>query len=933
MLIRLSHTTFTSTNFATHFVEGGLLFYRPGLTTDRVVGVTTYKRSLPERPYRRRPMFRRRKPHRGARRTLGFGRPPRLTYEDTTWKIMLGLEKLPGPERNVEVARPRRRRFVKWAARVVRLPRRYRARLPWGHHPHQQQEPVITLWGWYHRGGPSPLRGRYPPATRDIQLHYRLRGLLRRARHYRELRRLAAAGKEYVRYYYHRRRRKLGLCDKRHHLFRRRRLRGHHRTRPTIRGYLRGTTRVGFHRGCGYRRVRLEQAAALGDVTQQYYTGSARWNTHTWGRRVGTPWEYNYYRPLRGYHRFEKKRRPDARRWKLGQHHTWGVNFHEARQLRWDWFATTVVAAAKVPQLAAPPLTCGLVSSLYWSSQPWGRGRWGRPSRRAAHIFVASLKTGHTVEVDATQWGAAATAATGVLHSHALENELTGEPTPAVLPEIVIPTVELLPVTGELTTLLWVMTAVTTSWLWWCITPVWWVWRATAVGWCFLLETFWFVFCWAYAVATAVSTGVNTFFMVQLTYPVTRWVTHWVKERPLIKTAAWLWTSWLLTYNADDEQAELDNFYYFDNGNNLLNDEEIDPDFESYEYLDEYEPGVVDHGAHQWWDNRWFYDVTSFFQDWLEVLQDWVTEEFPHRAGLFCRPFVDVAVRLPVWAIAEGVTTFTLWCKLEWQHRWYTLLTRGNTTHKVVGRWWKVPLILIALLCRIVTTGVVGWFIFSQVDYSAFRVGLTYSWGVPWREEYYAAWFFVSGLTAVYLVGPTSWKTYLFEELGIDHLMGTYLVGAELGSEESYYPSRPPGVIERTATQAIPWRHKSHLTELSSDSSGWWDSPHVSGYDKVRLRLAQHYGWQDYGYDYTADVEDLYALFPVHQTMYHRNRTWYPLQRENSYTTRAARDTFGVRTNRYQHFDENPTAKRFIPWRVPHHSRQHRITFLPDETP
>jgi len=643
-----------------------------------------------------------------------------------------------------------------------------------------------------------------------------------------------------------------------------------------------------------------------------------------------------------GYYRFEKKRRADARRWKLGQHPLWATLFHQARQLRWDRFANTTLANLTLPTLVVPPLVNNLNSSLYWSTQPWGRGRWGRPDRRAAHVFVKSVKSGTMIEEDATQWGGAATGPTGVLQACVVEREFRTFPVLETVSQPVVSPGEKrvagfsLSVSDLYRDRAYLCWWVTVGWLWWAATPLWWSWWIVSRSWCFLLWVGYRGWSIGRSFAQALAHGVGHFFLTELAAPATRVVTHWIKERPLVKTGSWLWTAWLLAYTNDNQQAELETPFYEDTLKNLANEEEIDPE-EEHEVEDEDD---LDVGAHThdhpfvWFQPQWNKDVDSFVDDWKESLLDWITEEVPHQLGLWCRPLVDVVVRLPIWAVAEGVSLFSLWCKLEWQARWFTWLTYGNANGVVRGRWWKVPLVLLAVATRVAAVAAVGWFIFSQVDYSAVRVGLTYSWGIPWREEYYAAWFFISGLSAVALVGPTSWKDYLFQELGLDTLLGTYFLSAQLGTEEDYYLTRPPGWLEKTATRLNPHHHKTTalMAPGLTDQAGWWDRRSVTSYDETRLRLAHHYGYQNYGYDSYIDFAMLYFLFPIHQPARDHNENWFPLEKENSKAVRAARDTFGQRYNYYRYYDGEPVFLKSIPYRALPHSRQVRTTFIPDGT-
>lgn len=894
MFLKLPKTRVVNpTEFATTTVTGGVVYTRAVTAAAVVPTRAEYKRRLLDRPPRRGPT----RVTYFTRRTLRLGTPPAVVTPPRGW-LQFFQGKVNNPVVTTRVCHRRHRRFTRWATtrRVG-----YTAGVLSGYRPRRQTDPLLGVYHWFHRGGPSWL----VPTGVQIQpdrLVHRLSRLYRRRRaHRRQLAQLTRL-QGYRHLLWGRRRRKLPLGQKRYHHLRRRRLRAYLVTGVAPTSPLRGTTRERYRRSNSNRFARLERADLLGG--DSYLPQLAEWSSHTFDSRIVRPIEYNYNYPDRGYHKLQKKRRPGARRWKLLQHPYLATPFREVAQLRATWWKSTALGQ----RLTTPtevdhqvmPLVGGFFSAVYWSFHRWGRSRWRtRPVRRATRVFVQSVKSGSAREHDAGDaWGTASSAPTGVLQSLQLENEVLQPPSYRPLFSLSRPLrrrrwrTQATRVVAWFSRAVWrwVVTPVWTPYAWVGVTLCWLAWRIRQVAW-FLMGT-----------AVAATTFVIHLVFRQLFRPAGQYLTHWVKERRVVKTAAWVWTSWLLAYTTDNQQAELEVNQMEDDGYNILLEEEFDLATEHEQDYDQLGEGVHTQQPQLTpFTNRWYKDWDSFWDDLLESGDDFFFSEVPHRLGLLARPWVDFLVRLPLWGLAEGVTLVVLTAKLEYHHRWHSLLTRGDTPGRVRGRWWKLPVVAVVCLLRWVPPVVVCWGIFTQLDYSTLRVTVCYTWGLAWREEYFVTWFLFSGLSAVALVGPAGWKHFLFQELGLANLLGIYLAGTEATFPEDYYPARPVSLVERLhqTTHTAPPKSGVEIDWWGVDRPDTGSGAGWSSYDEARLVVARQYGYDSAPYDPEMDLDALWFVFPPHLAfqenapMYHKD-VFVP-----SPLLRAYRDTHGVRINQY----------------------------------
>jgi hypothetical protein len=376
----------------------------------------------------------------------------------------------------------------------------------------------------------------------------------------------------------------------------------------------------------------------------------------------------------------------------------------------------------------------------------------------------------------------------------------------------------------------------------------------------------------------------------------------------LFRTLGWVYSAWVVALSSDDDQGELDlimptdedYLMTADEDYNLTNDD--DQDFDQL--------GV---GVHRQVENEnvfedgWYHDWDSWWDDWTEMIEEYLLDELPHRAGLLVRPFADFAVRLPVWGVLEGVSLAVLACKLEYQRVWHAFLARpGWLTAPAVAAVWAVRFVAWAALF--------AWLV-AQLDYAAFRVEITCTVGVTWREEYYLAWVVFCFLSSVYLAGPLTWKDFFFQRVGLNYLAGLFLGVTEAAAPDEYYPSRHPGPVSRWLDNNVanaPTRDDFYEAVEGVDLVSEAQRIGV-GYDDTRVILLRQYGYDESPYDELNDLEVLGFVFPFHRGT-RAEPTLYTARPSGNSHVRAARDTSGFRTERYSlEFPPTNTTAPFLP--------------------
>ena len=726
--------------------------------------------------------------------------------------------------------------------------------------PSRGGDPLLFWRGWTRRGGYSHLGG---PFSRGGPR----RGVARRVRqHRRELLQVAHLG-AHRGGLFGRSRRKLKTHPprRRFYLFRRRRLRGYVFGRVTPANYFRGVTRATFRSPRGDRFTWFEKMNSL--TGGGYFSHLVEWTTRTWGGRISIPLDYNHYTRTGRFFRLPKRGRTTGRRWKLGQHPRWASPFREVRLFRWGWWwgtpwgATVEAARAAPSDPEDPPLRGGFRAGVYWSVQKWGRSRWKtRPSGRAGHVFVDSIKRTPSMEHDASQWGGASSAGAGVLLGLEPQWILRGVPRG-------VPTRG---VRGRPLRRRWLLRGG-----WSLVGPFWWVYSGVARGWCFL---FWVIRVGAGAVAATVGVSFRgaTRFTRLLTRGVTRWVAYHLKENSLVRAATWGVTSWSLVYSAENDRTELGNpVYDYEEPNDTYFNYELDHPQEGHPDFDQL-------GGEGIWSN--FPQKNPFKINWtnndpsvgvtpVEELINLLTREVPHRVGLLVRPLVDGLVRYPGWSALEGASLVVLGVKLSLQRGWLAVLTKFPTGGVLLRR------ILGGVL---LVGGIYG--VGSQLSYSDLRVWLVYSVGVPWREEYYLGWWWLVTLGVARVAAPGGVKDFLFRQVGWSHLGGLFVGATEAAPPEEYQPARPPGGVFRgginygTRTKGGPGEWVRG--ELGEDRTRMFGRIHPGGYDSARLILwwesspdgepPYHPGW---------DFQNYWMVYPLHARSITEENQLYPFAR------------------------------------------------------
>lgn len=914
MLLKLTQPVITPYRLAVQTVQGGLLYSRC-TRANRIQELTNgaeYSRGvrefIPRENNRRWKTPRVQRVSYPAVRTVRPGQPPpqrtpkvgpSRPYPEG-WGLPLdGEQSVPaywehrfyrqpksaGPQGtpHLEVYHRGGRKFEKWSARTSYTRwGGYQSWPVWGYRPRKEQDPVRGVYNWFLRGGFSTLgglRGGHYHDPREDLLNKRLSVLLRRRREHNLIDSHLDLLNRYRNNLWGRRRSKLPYAQRRELLFRRRRLRGYLTGRVSHRNYIRRLTRRGFYRWHPNRWARLEKSTLLGG---SYFEARSFWNTYLLGSRVATPLEYNLYKPFAGFGRLVKRRRLGARRWKLGQHLLWGEPFKKFRTSRWSWFDETPLGAllqsyrdtsSSSSTLREKPVIGGLQGGVYWSAQKWGRSRWDRPQGREVTGFIWSLKGGNAIELDANQWGRAATSATGIFLSLVGEYELRRGWSPPSLYKAGVssnfsdpfirkkhPWVARSLVGAKF--LLWGVLAG----VWSCLVPLWYIYSWVAQLFCYF--AWWVRRGWFFSstLLRVIPEVLIDFLYRQVTLPAWSWCTHWVKDTSLFKTVGWVWTSWILVYSSGDDQRGLDvptvervnettQEYYLD---------EVDPN-EEYPDDDDDEEATVHTGAPRLpTTESWSHNTDFVVLDMLESTSEFLFEEVPYRVGFLLQPWIDFCVRLPMWGLFEGVSLLTLAVKLEYQRTWAKLLNWGGPQR---GRWWKVPLIVIRMSLVLLLWVILVWVVASSLSYSTLRLEVVL-WGLPWREEYYLFWWLLIGAGVTKMVAPHGVKKFLFTEVGWANLVGLYWGAVEVAQPEEYYPGRPPSLATRAAIQTVGMpmrRQKTYddvMIELREDHF-YLGGATNAGYDEIQLILAQKYETGD-----NATFEELdeanYFGFPLH---------------------------------------------------------------------
>lgn len=697
-----------------------------------------------------------------------------------------------------------RRRWRWWCRKAYRLTRGYPQGRWWTAGRYTPgMEYLRRRWQWNVTPGVVPL-GRTTLLEGTNPLHRVATSLHHRARWGRRDQHGAARVVRHRRYLFERiprwkRRRRLRRGWRRWCRWRRERLQRHQMEPTTLGGYYHRVTR-GLFRRWNHRRPRLERLR-LARPIRSYLDAMYTWVRTTLVPRVATPLEYNLNNEGMGYFRFMDRKAYKARRWRLGDHPRWGVPFKERQIQRWGWFhegglqgeraalAEAPTREAPVYNPEVPPLQGGAYAAVYWSLQPWGRGsRWRtRPTDRARYVWVSTVVGGYAQEHDAVQWSHACTAPTGVNYSQLGELEFprVNPPGRYVRQARWTPPEDEPAVAGVPP---WVVRTLV-RWTY----PVWWVYWVVAQGWALVLGlALWVGYYAVWWAGAPLVWGWYT--LCEGWATLVDWSARVVWASPGVQTLRWTYTAWVLAYNAEDDPTDGVVPTWEEENEENFAEEEVDPTGEAMlpeaagaVHLLREEPT----SPWEWW---WYKDWDDFYDEGVEMALEILTEEVSYVARLVWSPWVDFWFRLPLWAVLDGGAALVVAAKLDYQRWWWRVLSRGNTPTRVVGRWWKVPLVVgVTLLHGGAALGV-GVTLAGVLDASTLHVWVVYTCGLPWHDEYYWGWIAGWVALAVRLVGPTGWRSYL-EGLGWSNLGYLLVGGSSLVYPEDYYPHRSATVV------------------------------------------------------------------------------------------------------------------------------------------
>jgi hypothetical protein len=615
--------------------------------------------------------------------------------------------------------------------------------------------------------------------------------------------------------------------------------------------------------------------------------------------RVGSSLEYTYLKKGTTYIPFTLRKKLRARRWRLGDHPTHKIPFREARAQRWGWFREgdlvkttdetlqkkreTKETSTQLLDPLQPPLENGFFALTYWNLQEWGRGsRWRtRPLNRALTVFLTSVRSGHAYEYEGDQWSHAATSATGVKHSLLVEEELD-------LSQSTRKTIRnnSLLASTSISGQTFLLSKNAKSKIGWWLRNKPRIFQGVFALCFFFIDFLWMVFLlfwYPYSLVAQVFSLIFSF-VRQLFYLVTlelmRFVCFvsilrvewkvWKTETfakfffhsPWIKTVRWAYIAWIMVYSsADDaEETHIPATQEEQDDDHFAEEEEV-----TGNYGDDYE----DQGSYPFQGepfdfpgDTWFAkELDSFYMEGIEVAQEIFLEEVPSFFRLLFRPIVDLVIFLPLWGFLDGLTTLTAAVKLDAQKGWRELLTRGNkidpATRKttfVAGRWWKWPLVGLRLGAHWIFTFAIGSYLAGQATPASIKFWVTYSIGLPYQEEYYLIWLLLSWGGAIWLVGPSSLRGYLFHEIGLSNLFFLLIGSTSLTFPEEYYPHRAASPMGREwISRTNLFYHKVNYMDTTELIRG---RPLLYGLnytDEFRLTLAQLRAYSEYFYEMELD--------------------------------------------------------------------------------
>jgi hypothetical protein len=323
---------------------------------------------------------------------------------------------------------------------------------------------------------------------------------------------------------------------------------------------------------------------------------------------------------------------------------------------------------------------------------------------------------------------------------------------------------------------------------------VWWIYWVVATGWALLLEGILAFVIWILALGGAAPFLMMMYILREVWSTFKEWAARAIWAAPTFQTVRWTYTAWVLAYNAEDETTDMVVPKWEEEDNDNYADDDDDP---SGEQMLPEAAGATDllreepNSPWEWW---WYKDLDEFYEEGLEMAQEILTEDLPYGVRLIFGPWVDFWFRLPLWGVLDMMAALVVATKLDYQRWWWRTLSRGNTPTQVMGRWWKIPLVLVVNTLQLVGALWVGITFAGALDSSTITVWVVYSCGLPWHDEYYWGW--VAGwlFFAVRLMGPRGWRTYL-DGLGWSNLVYLFVGSSSLVYPEDYYPHRSATVV------------------------------------------------------------------------------------------------------------------------------------------
>jgi len=356
-----------------------------------------------------------------------------------------------------------------------------------------------------------------------------------------------------------------------------------------------------------------------------------------------------------------------------------------------------------------------------------------------------------------------------------------------------------------------------------------------------------------------------------------------LRANRFIRILTWIYTSWVYLdllhndrYTLDHNEADTNSFDYEDEEVNYDLDYDSEEDDTDYNLelnevdQSQYQPTLFGNPLFEWY-------TQNMPNDTLEELYD----EASYFVRLVVRPFCNLIYQLPVWVILDWASLWGRLLKAEFNRTWYKILTHKNIKSRVVGRWWKIPLVVTKIILQYsVWVATIVYFL-QLLPADHIQILIQYTLGLTWYEEYYYGYVCLAVVLSTLLVGPRSLKKFIAQDLGLDSLFYVLMIESALAVPEGYQPDRPMTVgyqdFNRLSIRICDKHESGDFLPVNSHVMDALPNQ-VSSYDDLRavaLYLAQpsntnsledipgnlmdpwRYGYeQRAGEDYTFNVSD-----------------------------------------------------------------------------